>query len=146
MSQPSLCIRSELKTLSKSLIGVPYLDGGRTTQDGMDCYGLFLYVMRELGVDLPDWEYTAGWVESGEQLFAENYYRYADRIEACDARPGDAILFRGKRKIVSHIAVYLGDDRFLHVTESIGVHIGITYHQPYNRMLEAFYRVKGLEL
>ena len=143
MSPQSLSTRFDPSVVVEELLGTPYKDGGRSVEGGFDCYGLFLYIMAEMGVDLPDWEYTVDWVESGEQLFLENYDKYADQVEPQDARPGDAILFKGKRGVLSHIAVYLGEARFLHVTETHGVHVGCMSRQPYDRLFEAFYRVKA---
>ena len=38
------------------IIGTKYVVGGRTIQEGLDCYGLVKFVYKEnLGIGLPDW-------------------------------------------------------------------------------------------
>ncbi len=41
------------------LIGVPFVDGGRSPDTGLDCWGLALEIYRRAGVALPDFKISA---------------------------------------------------------------------------------------
>ena len=92
----------EVVDTAKRMIGVPYRYGG-ATPNGFDCSGLVQYSYRAAGVKLPR--------TSAEQ------YRSARPVTIREARPGDLLFFRYDRRI-SHVAIYLGDDRFVHAPSS----------------------------
>lgn len=86
--------------------GVPYRYGG-TTASGFDCSGFIVTAYRE-GLDhqLP---------RTTSQMLAAGDFVGRDQI-----RPGDLVFFRvaGKEQ---HAGIYMGGDRFIHSSTSIGV-------------------------
>ena len=87
----------------KSLIGTRYRFGGTSTTSGFDCSGFIGYLFREeAGMTLP--RSTREMINVNAPLVARN-----------DLEPGDLLFFstRGRGR-VSHAAIYLGDDRFIH--------------------------------
>ncbi|RPF20875.1 C40 family peptidase [Myceligenerans xiligouense] len=78
---------SEVLSIAKQYIGVPYLWGG-STPAGFDCSGFTSYVYAQVGIDLPR--------TSSEQRYAGTV------VSAAEARPGDLIWSPG------HIAIYAG--------------------------------------
>lgn len=85
-----------------TMIGTPYRYGGSTPK-GFDCSGLVQYSYSAAGVKVPR--------TSGDQ------YGSATPISLTDAEPGDLLFFRYDHKI-SHVAIYLGDERFVHAPSS----------------------------
>ena len=83
------------------LVGTPYRYGGNTPQSGFDCSGLVDYVFRtSAGVVLPR--------NSGQIADVD-----APRIKTDRLAPGD-LLFFGSRRRVNHVAIYVGEGRFVH--------------------------------
>jgi len=80
------------------MIGAPYQYGG-SGPASFDCSGLVQYSYRLAGVALP---------RTSVQQFGA-----AKAIRLTDARPGDLLFFRYDGRI-SHVAIYLGDMRFVH--------------------------------
>jgi cell wall-associated NlpC family hydrolase len=89
------------------LVGTPYRWGGNTPESGFDCSGLVDYVFRtSAGVVLP---------------------RHSSDIAAVDApkvgvdqlQSGD-LLFFGNHHRVSHVAIYVGNGRFVHAPNTGG--------------------------
>lgn len=88
------------------LLGVPYQDGG-TTSDGFDCSGFTQYVFAQHGLFLPREvrdQFTAG--------------RPVGRgaVEA-----GDLLFFETAARGPSHVGIALGGDTFVHAPSSTGV-------------------------
>ncbi len=86
--------------------GVPYEYGG-TSVEGFDCSGFIVTAYREgLGQPLP--RTTAQMLAAG---------RAVDRGQLS---PGDLVFFRvaGKEQ---HAGIYMGDNRFIHSSTSVGV-------------------------
>lgn len=90
------------------LVGTPYRYGGNTPQSGFDCSGLVGYVFRDAaGIVLP---------------------RSADDISRVDKpsvkrerlRPGDLVFFRHDGRRISHVGIYVGEDRFVHAPNQGG--------------------------
>lgn len=86
--------------------GTPYEYGG-TSADGFDCSGFIRTAYQEgLGRQLP---------RTTSQMLARG-----DTVPTGDIEPGDVVFFRigGKDQ---HAGIYMGGDRFIHASTSIGV-------------------------
>jgi hypothetical protein len=97
----SAYLRDELVKAAKTFIGVPYLWGGTSAEEGFDCSGLTMTVYQLNGLNLPR--------TSAEQ------YSAGETIDRSELEKGDLIFFatsgRGK---ISHVGVYIGDGKFIH--------------------------------
>ncbi len=91
-------VHSGVADIALQMIGAPYRYGGRAP-DGFDCSGLVYFSYQQAGISVPR--------SSKEQFKATN------PIDLDDARAGDLLFFRNLFK-VSHVAIYLGDGRFVH--------------------------------
>ena len=83
-------------------VGVPYRYGGSTPQ-GFDCSGLVQFSYSRAGVSVPR---TTGQLWSASTTVGED-----------DLRAGDILFFRIDGKM-SHVAMYVGDRRFVHAPQS----------------------------
>lgn len=90
---------SKLDTTIDKLIGIDY-DYGGTTTDGFDCSGFTAYVFKKLGVKLPH----------SSQAQSE----MGDKVAKKDLRPGDLVFFNTSGSGVSHVGIYVGDNKFAH--------------------------------
>ena len=90
--------------MAMTLQGVPYVFGG-TSPGGFDCSGFVQYVFRQAGLNLPRM--------ADEQYYAVNKVRVP--------REGDLVFFETYTSGVSHVGVYIGDDKFVHASSSRGV-------------------------
>lgn len=89
---------------AKAQIGVPYKYGGNNPGSGFDCSGLVQYSYKQAGIRLP---------RSTQQL-----YQATRRIDKDELRPGDLVFFKINRRKVSHVGIYLGNNRFVHAPSS----------------------------
>ncbi|WP_154232435.1 C40 family peptidase [Pseudomonas sp. CFII64] len=87
----------------KSLIGTRYRFGGTSTSTGFDCSGFIGYLFREkAGMSLP---------RSSRDMINID----APLVKRNDLAPGDLLFFStAGRGRVSHAAIYLGDNQFIH--------------------------------
>ena len=94
-------LRAELVKAARSFIGVPYLWGGTSAEEGFDCSGLTMTVYQLNGLNLPR--------TSAEQCEA------GQAVDRDDLEKGDLVFFatagRGK---ISHVGIYIGDGKFIH--------------------------------
>lgn len=99
-------IESILNT-SKQFLNAPYLWGGRTIF-GFDCSGFVQIVFKINGVNFPrDTEYQA---KQGAII---------DNIEL--ALPGDLLFFTNKENIISHVGIYLCENKLIHASVSVRI-------------------------
>ncbi len=86
--------------------GVPYEYGG-TSARGFDCSGFIRTAFDEgLGQQLP---------RTTSQML-----RHGEVVATDDIRPGDLVFFRIRGK-EQHAGIYMGDNRFMHSSTSVGV-------------------------
>lgn len=85
-----------------NVLGTPYRWGGSSPSKGFDCSGLVRYAFNDVAaVDLPR---TSNAMASG----------HGQKVERKDLKPGDLLFFNIKSRKVNHVAIYLGEDRFIH--------------------------------
>ena len=90
-------------------LGTPYNYGGESAF-GMDCSGLTMTVYKEaLDISLP--RTVSQQIERGQQV-AQSSRRF-----------GDLMFFKMEHSSPDHVGIYLGDDNFVHASESRGVTI-----------------------
>jgi cell wall-associated NlpC family hydrolase len=100
-------IERVIETAQKYL-GTKYVWGGRTSA-GIDCSGVVHESFRAAGVSLPrdaDQQYLAG------TLIATRWHRSS-------LRRGDILFFLGRRGVVAHTAIYLGDGKYIEAAEPV---------------------------
>jgi cell wall-associated NlpC family hydrolase len=90
-----------------ALVGTPYHYGGNTPQGGFDCSGLVGYVFLDAaGVALP-------------RTSAEMSDVRARKLDRTNLQTGDLVFFAEGRH-VSHVGIYVGEQRFVHAPNSGG--------------------------
>jgi cell wall-associated NlpC family hydrolase len=92
--------------VAESLGGTPYRSGG-TDPDGFDCSGFVQYVFGQAGVGLPR--------SVREQQGA------GVPVERDEVQAGDLLFFAIDRRTVTHVAIAIGSDSFIHAPSERGV-------------------------
>jgi cell wall-associated NlpC family hydrolase len=91
------------------LVGTPYQWGGNTPDSGFDCSGLVDYVYRQaVDLDLPRTSRAMSKVHAPR---IRNVHKLAS---------GDLLFFRTGSHGISHVAIYVGNGRFVHAPNSGG--------------------------
>ena len=90
--------RAQVVFTAMQMVGVPYRWGGSTPQ-GFDCSGLVQFAYSNAGLRLP--RTTAAQLDATAPVTLEN------------AQAGDLLFFRDGGR-TSHVAIYLGEGRFVH--------------------------------
>ncbi len=100
-------VRSDIVVRALTLIDTPYRYGGSTPATGFDCSGLVRYIYGSV---------------AAKQLprRSEDIGRIGAPISRGQLEPGDLVFFNTLRREFSHVAIYIGDGRFLHAPASGG--------------------------
>jgi len=123
----------------QDLLGVPFVDGGRDMQ-GLDCWGLFIEVMRRCGYPVPDYKvscFDAAGIGTAYQEGIGAWQRVGS------PSPGLAVAMAIHEKapdMVQHFGVALDRRRFIHTLEKTGVIITKFSDPFFNRKIKGFYR------
>ncbi|TCV90358.1 C40 family peptidase [Sulfurirhabdus autotrophica] len=96
---------SELLMNALSLVGVKYKYGGSSPETGLDCSGFVGHVFESAaGLVLP--------------RSASEISTVGSKVTKSELRPGDLVFFKTMRKAISHVGIYLGNNRFIHASSS----------------------------
>ncbi len=123
----SLLLDTEVESLpSKSLLesvdewyGVRYRTGGNTKK-GVDCSGFTVAVYAAVyGMMLP--------------RISRDQYRISRKISTTELKEGDLVFFNTNGRGVSHVGVYLGNNKFIHASVSRGVMVNDLFESYYLR-------------
>lgn len=100
---PPMAPKTSSNVLSRAVnvLGTPYRWGGSSPSKGFDCSGLVKYAFNDATFNLPR---TSNAMASG----------HGEKVDRKDLKRGDLIFFKLKSRRVNHVAIYLGNDRFIH--------------------------------
>jgi cell wall-associated NlpC family hydrolase len=94
-------LRDQIVQTARGFIGVPYLWGGASVDDGFDCSGLTMTSYRLNGLNLP--------------RTSRQQYAVGTPVPPARLAKGDLVFFATRRpNTVSHVGIYIGNDRFIH--------------------------------
>ncbi len=128
------------------LIGVPFRNRGRDPKTGLDCYGLVKEVFRRYGYEIPEYDMQYHYDDMCRinELIQGNIVQYPWRkIEEPKAPCLMAIRFGSPDGVVNHTAVYIGEDRFIHTREKIGVNIDRVSSPAWRKVIVGYYEYAG---
>ena len=102
----------DMVVVALSLIGTPYKFGGSSPDTGFDCSGLVQYI---LGLSSP-----ITLPRNSDEMFRMGK---GHGIALSELKAGDLLFFKvGKNsRRVNHVAVYIGEDRFVHAPSTGGM-------------------------
>jgi peptidoglycan DL-endopeptidase LytE len=103
---PQASNQPSVREVSQRYLGVTYRYGGTNPSAGLDCSGFVQIVFAELGLKLP--RTSALQFQAGIAIERENL------------REGDLVFFDTTGRGVSHVGIYLGDERFIHAASNPG--------------------------
>lgn len=90
-----------------SLKGTKYKYGGSSPETGFDCSGFVQYVFKQsANLALP------------RSTFAQSQLGKA--IAKQDLQAGDLVFFNTVKNTISHVGIYMGDNRFIHAPNTGG--------------------------
>lgn len=93
---------------AEKYLGYPYVWGGSSPSTSFDCSGFVCWVINH-----------SGW--SVGRTSAQGLYNLCTPVSRSSARPGDLVFFKGTYKTngVSHVGIYVGNNRMLHCGDPI---------------------------
>ena len=115
----------------KSWLGTPYRGGGHKKQEGTDCSGFVMEIYLTV--------YKMALERRGSLMFSNN----CEPIDKNSLREGDLVFFHdGGGGRISHVGLYLKDNKFAHASSSRGVIISDLNEKYYLKHYFASGRVK----
>jgi len=108
LMDPSDAMRDSIVALARAQLGKRYVRGGASPQRGFDCSGLVKYVLGLLDISAP--------------RTARQQARLGEAVarDTSDLRPGDLLTFGRSKLGASHVAIYVGDGRYIHASVTAG--------------------------
>jgi len=100
---------SDIIANGKDLLGTPYKFGASSSTGYFDCSSFVQYVFKQSDIKLPR--------SSSEQA------SYGDKVSKSSLSQGDLMFFKTNGKSISHVAIYIGDNKMIHASSSKGVTI-----------------------
>lgn len=86
--------------IAEKMVGTPYVPGGTNPDEGFDCSGLVQYSYKEAGLFVP--------------RTTKDQFRQSRSVS--NPRKGDLLFFDSNGRSASHVGIYIGNDKFVHVS------------------------------
>jgi len=106
-----------------TLVGVPFVNEGRSPVLGMDCWGLTMEVFKRFGIELPDFTVDAFAFRQIGQLVdgAIGNPAWEEVVRPVDKDIPLVVLMRMHPVYITHAGVLIKGGRVIHTMESAGV-------------------------
>jgi len=112
--------------------GVRYRTGGNT-KSGVDCSGFTVAVYSAVyGIALP--------------RVSRDQYRISRKISTTELQEGDLVFFNTNGSGVSHVGIYLGNNKFMHASVSRGVMVNDIFESYYLKRFYGAGRIDNKEI
>lgn len=95
----------QLVSTARRFLGTPYRRGGLSSR-GLDCSGLVVRAMAAQGRNVPH--------------HAATLYRMGERVRYEQLQSGDLLFFNTNGRGVSHVGIWIGNNRFIHASSGRG--------------------------
>ena len=106
-AQGNAAAASEVVLYALGLLNTGYRFGGKNPESGLDCSGMTAYIFHEaLGMNLPH--------NAAQQA------RLGKEVTVKELQPGDLVFFNTSGKGISHVGLYIGENRFVHAPATNG--------------------------
>ena len=120
-------LRDSVVQMAKAQIGTRYKMGGQSPEKGFDCSGLVRYVMSALDLQLP---------RTAKQQAKQGLAITRDTSRLL---PGDLLTFgKTKKSAVSHVAIYIGDGKYIHASSKAGRVIESAIDRPFSPLIKVW--------
>ncbi len=130
---------AEVAAAARGWIGTPYRHRAATKGAGCDCLGLIRGVWREVIGDEP-WDVPAYRADGRDAALAE---AAAEWLAPGEFGTGAVLLFRLYRRLSPrHCAIMVGEGRFIHAQEQIGV-VEADLTEAWRRRVAGVFRYPG---
>lgn len=98
---------NEVVLFALGLLNTGYRFGGSNPESGLDCSGMTAYIFREaLGMNLPH--------------NAQQQSRLGKAVGRDQLLAGDLVFFNTNGSTISHVGLYIGENRFVHAPATNG--------------------------
>lgn len=123
-------------------LGAPFKYGGKSIEEGFDCYNLCREIYKERGIELPEYAYSSNpdntlihqLINNGKELF----------IKIEKPEPYCFVLFSLRPPYATHLGVVLDDClRFIHILAKRSVAVERLDSIIWQRRIEGYYRYVG---
>lgn len=96
-------IRNQVVAYAKQFLGNPYVYGGNSLTNGVDCSGFTQQILKKFGYSI--------------NRTSKTQILNGTRVNANELLPGD-LVFYGYSGVISHVAMYIGDGKIIHANSS----------------------------
>jgi len=125
------------------LIGFGFKEGGRSKEEGFDCYGLAIEIYRRLGFKLPDYFWVEDLVERDERI---NEWAKQDFIRLENPKPYCIVTFTLRRPYTTHVGVMLENcRRFIHIMPKRNVCIEVLDYMFWEKRVTGYFYPEGFD-
>jgi uncharacterized protein YgiM (DUF1202 family) len=108
-------LRANLINYAKRFLGNPYVYGGNSLSNGIDCSAFTQKIYSKYDIYIP--RVSRSQADDG------------DRIKISQLKPGD-LIFYGSGSYISHVAMYIGNDKVIHASNPRdGIKISNMYYR-----------------
>ena len=126
-SNSAVAMRDSVVQMARAQIGKRYRTGGVSPDKGFDCSGLVQYVLTALKLNVP---------RTAKQQATQGL---AVTKDTSVLLPGDLLTFgKGKKGVVSHIGIYVGEGRYVHASSVAGKVIESSIDRPFSPLIKVW--------
>lgn len=124
----------------ENYVGIPYLSRGRSRYEGCDCWGLVRLVYAdEMGILLPSFRTAYESAQDMVEVEGVISKRKSGFDEVEEPRTADIVLCR-VLGYETHVGIYVGDQRMLHVMKGTGACIVSLQSAMWKRRIVGYFR------